>query len=168
LGFFIAFFFAVLVWWLLYKTTLGFEIRTAGLNPHAAKYAGMKVAWTVVLTMVLSGFLAGIGGAIETQGVVGRYQPGFNVGLGFDGITVALLGKTNPIGNIPAALIVGAMKAGSSQMQFSAGVAKEITDVVQALILFFIAADMIVRWIIRTRRVEGEEGISLSSMWGQQ
>ena len=104
---------------------------------------------------------------METQGVVGRYQPGFNAGLGFDGITIALLGKTHPFGVIPAAILVGAMKAGASQMQFSAGVAKEIMDVIQALILFFVAADMIVRKIFRMRD-EGEERIALTTGWGQQ
>ena len=163
----IAILFAAITWWLLWRTTLGFEIRTVGQNPHAAKYAGVKVARTVILTMILSGLLAGIGGSIETQGVVGRYQPGFNAGLGFDGITIALLGKTHPFGVIPAAILVGAMKAGSSQMQFSAGVAKEITDVIQALILFFVAADMIVRKIFRMRD-EGEERIALTTGWGQQ
>ncbi len=166
LGFLLAVLVAILVWWILNKTTLGFEVRTAGMNQRAAKYAGIKVAITIVLTMVISGVLAGIGGAIETQGVVGRYQPGFNVGLGFDGITVALLGKTSPIGNVFAALLIGAMKSGSSQMQFSAGVAAEITNVIQALMLFFIAADMIIRWLIRARD-EGEAGISLSSGWGK-
>ncbi len=165
LGFFLAILVAALVWWVLNKTTLGFDIRTAGMNQRAAKYAGIKVAFTIVITMVLSGLLAGLGGAIETQGVVGRYQPGFNVGLGFDGITVALLGKTHPMGNIFAALLIGAMKAGSSQMQFDAGVAAEITNVIQALMLFFVAADMIVRWIIRVRTEEGE-GVSLSTGWG--
>jgi ABC-type uncharacterized transport system permease subunit len=165
LGFVLALLGAVIVWWVLNKTTLGFEVRTAGLNQRAAKYSGIKVAYTIVLTMVISGMLAGIGGAIETQGVVGRFQPGFNVGLGFDGITVALLGKTSPFGNILAALLIGAMKAGSSRMQFDAGVAAEITSVIQALMLFFIAADMIVRWIIRAREVEGEE-ISLTTGWG--
>jgi simple sugar transport system permease protein len=158
---------AVIIWWLLWYTTKGFEIRTVGLNPNAARYAGIGVAFTVILTMVISGFLAGIGGAIETLGVVGRYQPGFNVGLGFDGITIALLGRTHPFGVIPASILVGAMKAGSSQMQFSAGVAKEITDVIQALILFFVAADMIVRKVFRIKEVE-EEGPALSTGWGQQ
>jgi len=167
LGFIIALLVAVAAWWLLWKTTLGFEIRTVGLNPHAARYAGMKVARTVILTMVLSGVLAGIGGAIETQGVVGRYQPGFNIGLGFDGITIALLGRVHPFGVIPASLLIGAMKAGASQMQFDAGVAKEITDVIQALILFFVAADSIVRWIIRSSAVEEEKPL-LSSGWSQQ
>ena len=165
-GFFLAVLAAVIVWWLLWHTTLGFEIRTVGLSPHAAKYAGMRVAFTVILTMVISGFLAGVGGSIETQGIVGRYQPGFNAGLGFDGITIALLGKTNPFGIIPAALLIGAMKAGASTMQFDAGVAKEITDVIQALMLFFVTADMIIRKLIRARD-EGGEKITLSG-WGQQ
>ncbi len=167
-GFIVAVLAAIGVWWLLWKTTTGFEIRTVGLNQHAARYAGIRVARTVILTMVLSGVLAGLGGAIETQGIVGRYQPGFNVGLGFEGITIALLGKTHPFGVIPAALLVGAMQAGANQMQFRAGVPAEIIDVIQALILFFVAADMIVRWIIRTRQVEGEERVTLSTGWGAQ
>ena len=167
LGFILAIIAAALAWWVLKYTTLGFEIRTVGLNPFAARYAGMKVARTVILSMMLSGLLAGLGGAVETLGVVGRYQPGFNVGLGFDGITVALLGRTSPWGVIPAALLVGAMKAGASQMQFSAGVAKEITDVIQALILFFVAADMIVRWVVRLRAGEAEQPM-LSTGWGSQ
>ncbi len=166
-GFFLAVLAAVIIWWLLWHTTLGFEIRTVGLNPHAAKYAGMRVAFTVILTMVISGLLAGVGGAIETQGIVGRYQPGFNTGLGFDGITIALLGKTHPFGIIPAALLIGAMKAGASTMQFNAGVAKEITDVIQALMLFFVTADMIVRKLIRARLDESGEKVTISG-WGQQ
>jgi ABC-type uncharacterized transport system permease subunit len=167
IGFLLALVAATIIWWLLWHTTIGYEIRTVGLSPHAARYAGMKVARTVVMTMVLSGFLAGIGGSVETLGVVGRYQPGFNVGLGFDGITIALLGRTHPFGVIPAAILVGAMDAGASQMQFDAGVAKEITDVIQALMLFFVAADMVVRWIFRMRPAE-EEQPQLSSGWGQQ
>lgn len=168
IGFLIAVLCAVVVWWLLWRTTTGYEIRTVGLNQSAAKYAGIRVARTVILTMVLSGVLAGIGGAIETQGIVGRYQPGFNVGLGFEGITVALLGKTHPFGVIPAALLVGAMQAGANQMQFRAGVPAEIIDVIQALILFFVAADMIVRWLIRSRRAEDEPQVTLSTGWGAQ
>jgi simple sugar transport system permease protein len=166
-GFLIALVVAALTWWLVWRTTLGYEIRTVGLNPFAADYAGMRVARTVIVTMLLSGLLAGVGGAIETQGVVGRFQPGFNVGLGFDGITIALLARNNPFGVIPAALLVGAMRAGSSQMQFSAGVSPEIIDVVLALLLFFVTADMIIRWLIRTRAV-AEEQVTLSTGWGQQ
>ena len=166
-GFILAFLVAIFTWWLLWRTTLGFEIRTVGTNPSAARYAGMKVARTVILAMACAGLLAGLGGAVETQGVVGRYQPGFNIGLGFDGITIALLGRTHPFGVIPAALLVGAMKAGANQMQFAAGVAKEITDVIQALILFFVAADLIIRWLLRMKAMK-EEGPSLSTSWGKQ
>jgi simple sugar transport system permease protein len=164
-GFFIAVVMAFVTWYLLFHTTLGFEIRTVGLNPNAASYAGIKVARTIVLTMLISGFLAGMGGAIETLGVVGRYQPGFNTGLGFDGITIALLARTHPLGVIPAALLVGAMQAGSSKMQFDANVPSQIIDVIQALILFFVSADMIVRWIIRTR-ADDSGGVTISSGWG--
>lgn len=164
-GFFIAAIMAFATWYLLFRTTLGYEIRTVGLNSNAAHYAGIKVARTIILTMAISGFLAGMGGAIETLGVVGRFQPGFNTGLGFDGITIALLARTHPLGVIPAALLVGAMQAGSSQMQFDADVQSQIIDVIQALILFFVSAEMIVRWIIRTRADEGG-GVTISSSWG--
>lgn len=163
-GFLLACLMAAATWWLLQKTTIGYEIRTVGQNPNAAKYAGIRVARTVILTMVLSGILAGLGGAVETQGIVGRFQPGFNVGLGFDGITIALLGKTNPFGVIPAAILVGAMRAGASQMQFQAGVATEIIDMVQAIILFFVAADMIIRRLLRQRG--GDGGFNFSTSWG--
>jgi simple sugar transport system permease protein len=166
IGFIIAIGGAFFIWWLLERTTLGFEIRTVGANSSAARYAGINVAGIIILTMVISGLLAGLGGAIETTGVDGRFEPGFNVGLGFDGITISLLGKTHPLGNIPAAILIGAMKAGSNTMQFEAGVPKEIVDVIQALMLFFVAADVIVRHILRIKGKE--EKISLTSGWGQQ
>lgn len=166
LGFVVALLASVATWYLLYRTTTGFEIRTVGLNPNAAKYAGIKVSRTIILAMLISGSMAGMGGAIETLGVIGRYQPGFNAGLGFDGITIALLAQTNPLGVVPAALLVGAMQAGSSQMQFDAKVPSQIIDVIQALILFFVSADAIVRWILRSRRTD-EEKVTLSTGWGK-
>jgi general nucleoside transport system permease protein len=167
-GFLIAIVISVIIWFILMKTSLGFEIRTIGLNQFSAKYAGIKVSWMFILAMVISGALAGLGGAVETQGVVYRYQPGFNTGLGFDGITVALLGRTHPLGVIPAALLVGAMQSGSNVMQFEAGVPAEIIDVIQALMLFFVAADIIIRWIISAKVVPGEMRRSLTSGWGKQ
>jgi simple sugar transport system permease protein len=164
-GFLLAVLMAILTWYLLNRTTLGYAIRTTGLNPNAALYAGIKVSSVIVLVMAFSGFLAGMGGAVETLGVVGRYQPGFNVGLGFDGITIALLAKTNPLGVIPAALLIGAMDAGASQMQFNAGVRFEIIDIIQGLILFFVSADVIIRKILGSRAVD-EDKVQLSSGWG--
>ncbi len=166
-GFILAIIAAIIVWWLLFRTTLGYEVRTVGLNSSAAQYAGIHVSRMIILTMMISGFLAGLGGAVETQGINGRFQPGFNTGLGFDGITVALLGKTSPFGVIPAALLLGAMRAGSSQMQFSAGVATEITDVITAFILFFVAADVIVKKLLRQRTTD-DERVMLSSGWSGQ
>jgi simple sugar transport system permease protein len=166
LGFGIAVLVAVVIWWLFSRTTIGFEIRTAGLNANAASYAGMSVSRILLFTMGFSGVLAGLGGAVETQGVMYRYQPGFNVGLGFDGITVALLGRTHPFGVLAAALLVGAMKSGANQMQFAAGVAKEIIDVILALILFFVAADILVRRMIRSRI--GGKKLTLTTAWGKQ
>lgn len=163
-GFILAVITAAIVWWILYRTTLGYEIRTVGLNSSAAQYAGIRVAKIVILSMMISGLLAGLGGAVETQGINGRFQPGFNTGLGFDGITVALLGKTSPFGAIPAALLLGAMRAGSSQMQFSAGVATEITDVITAVILFFVTADVIVKALIRQRGTDDTQ-VTLSTGW---
>ena len=163
IGFLLAIGAAFVLWWLLERTTLGFEIRMVGSNSHAAKYAGIRVALILVLTMFLAGLFAGLGGAVETTGVDKRYEPGFNIGLGFDGITISLLGNMHPLGTIPAAVLVGAMKAGANTMQFQAGVPKEIIDVIQSLMLFFVAADMIVRYILRIRK-DGSE-VSLSSGW---
>ena len=164
-GFLMAVLMAILTWYLLYRTTWGFAIRTTGLNANAALYAGIQVGQIIVLAMAFSGFLAGMGGAIETLGIVGRYQPGFNVGLGFDGITIALLAKTNPLGTIPAALLIGAMDAGASQMQFDAGVRFQIIDIIEGLILFFVSADLIARKLLPAQLVD-EEKVTLSTGWG--
>lgn len=158
LGILLAVLAAFAVWWLIWRTTIGFELRTVGQNASAAKYAGISVRRMMVLAMVASGFLAGLGGAVETLGVVGRFQPGFNVGLGFQAITIALLARTNPIAVIPASLLIGLMQAGAGRMQFNSGVASEIIDVIQALILFFVAAESIIRWVLRLRAEEGERG----------
>jgi simple sugar transport system permease protein len=165
LGIVLAVLVAILVWWLIGRTTLGFELRTVGQNPSAAKYAGMSVPRVTVLALVASGFLAGLGGAVETLGVVGRFQPGFNSGLGFTAITIALLARTHALGVIPAALLIGTMLAGASRMQFDSGVSPEIIDVVQALILFFVAADVLIRRLLRMRAA-GDK-VTLSSGWGQ-
>jgi simple sugar transport system permease protein len=165
LGVVLAVLVAIAVWWLIGRSTFGFELRTVGQNPNAAAYAGMSVRRVTILAMVVSGLLAGLGGAVETLGVVGRFQPGFNVGLGFTAITIALLARTHPLGVIPAALLIGAMQAGASRMQFDSGVSPEIIDVVQALILFFVAADVVIRRVLRLRA--SREKVTLSSGWGQ-
>jgi simple sugar transport system permease protein len=165
-GFIVAVLAAVACWWILGRSTLGFEINTVGANAKAATYAGISVTRIIVLTMGISAFLAGLGGAIQTLGVNGRFEPGFNTGLGFDGITIALLARTNPLAVIPAALLIGAMDAGSTLMQARTDVEPEIIGVIQALILFFVAAPSVVRWIIRIRGDEDEAEFDLATGWG--
>ena len=128
------------VWWLLYRSTLGFAIRTVGLNPNAARYAGIGVGRTIVVTMALSGALAGLAGAIEVVGLNYYHTPGFSVGYGFDSIAVALLGKGHPIGVVPAALLFGALRAGASRMQFVSQIPIDVISIIQALVLVFVAA----------------------------
>jgi len=166
-GFFVALLCAGGVWFLVKRTTTGFAISTIGANKHAATYGGISVARITVLTMAISGGLAGLGGAVETQGVVGRYEPGFNSGLGFDGITVALLARTEPLAAIPAALLLGIMRAGGTNMAFKAGVEQEIVDVILAIILLLVAAPIVVRWILRLdRNTTSSDSVRLSSGWG--
>ena len=165
LGFAIAVGVALAVWFALYKTSAGFALRAVGHNRNAASAAGISVARMVVVAMFISGLLAALGGAIETLGVVGRYQPGFNANLGFDGITIALLARTHPVGVVPAALLIGAMQAGANDMQFHSDVAPEIIDIISALILFFVAAPIIIRFLLG-RRAEAEHSLEFGGTWG--
>lgn len=163
-GFIFALAVAGIVWWLLWKTTLGFEIRTVGTNPDAAKYAGINVKRTIILTMAISGLLAGMAGAIEVTGLNYRHELNFALGYGFDSIAIALLGKTHPLGVVIAAILFGAMKSGGTRMQFMAQIPVDIISVIQALILLFVAADAIIRFIYRIR--VREERVTLTRGWG--
>ena len=163
-GFVLALLVAVFIWWLLWKTTLGFEIRTVGANPDAAKYAGINVKRTIVITMAISGALAGLAGAIEVTALNYRHELGFSSGYGFDAIAIALLGKTNPYGVILAAILFGAMRNGATRMQFLTQIPTDIISVIQALILLFVAADAIIRFIYHIRA--REEQVVLTRGWG--
>lgn len=154
--------------WLLERTTLGFEIRTVGANPNAARYAGIPPLVIVPLTMALSGLLGGLAGAVQLLGVIGFYASGISASVGFDSIAVALLGRSNPIGILFAALLFGAFRAGAPLMQITTRVPIEIIDIIQALIILFLAADMIVRRVFRIRvagpEIEGAATVTRS--WG--
>lgn len=146
-GILIALVAVVLVYWLLFRTTLGFEFRASGLNPDAARYAGMKAGVIIVVTMAIAGALAGLAGANQVLGLFGRASPGFSGGIGFDGIAVALLGRSHPVGVLLAGLLFGALEAGGRQMQVSAGVSLDLIGIIQALIIVFIAAPLLVQHI---------------------
>ncbi len=157
---------ALLIWWIIYKTIIGFEIRTVGQNMKAAQYAGMRVKWSIVLAMSIAGALAGLAGAIETLGLNHKFAPEFGGAVGFDGITVALLGQTHPFGVVLAAILFAALDSGAAQMQFNSGVAADIIQVIQAVILAFVAAPTIIRELYRlpskSKEAEGAPKIS----WG--
>jgi simple sugar transport system permease protein len=156
-----------LVWWFLYRTTLGFELRTVGANPSAAKYAGMSVTRNLVLAMAFSGGLAGLAGAGEVLGVQRNLPPAFFAGVGFDSIAIALLAKTNPIAMIPAAFLWGGLLNGAGLMQIRADISIDLVKIIQALIVMFVAADQIVRAIWRIRARRREEEVVFSRGWGR-
>lgn len=106
---------AGLVWWLLWKTTRGFEIRTVGLNPDAARYAGVNVGRTLILTMALSGMLARLAGAIEVTALNYRHELSFACGYGLDAIAGPCSGRTHPVGVVLAAILFGAMRNGATR-----------------------------------------------------
>lgn len=166
LGFFLALLVAWFVYWLLFKTTWGFNLRTVGANPNAAKYAGIPVTRYMVLGMTLSGALAGLAGTNEVLGLNHNLALAFSSGYGFDSIALALLGNNHPIGVVVAALLFGSMRNGATRMQVAAGIPIDIISILQAVILIFIAAPAIIRTIYRLREREGEGGVRMVSGWG--
>lgn len=163
-GFILALVVAFLVWFIIWKTTLGFEIRTVGSNPDAAKYAGINVKRTIVLTMALSGLLAGLAGTIEVTALNYRHELGFSMGYGFDAIAIALLGKSHPLGVVIASILFAAMRNGATRMQFLTRIPVDVISVIQALILLFVAADAIIRYIYRIKS-RGER-VVVTRGWG--
>jgi len=135
------------VYWILFRSKIGFEFRASGESPDAARYAGMKSGLVIVAAMGTAGALAGLAGANQVLGVLDRASPGFSAGIGFDAIAVALLGRSHPVGVLPAGLLFGALEAGGRQMQVDAGVSIDLIGIIQALIIVFIAAPLLVRAI---------------------
>src|SRR5512139_627974 len=160
----LAFIVAFLIWFLLWKMTVGFEIRTVGTSSGAARYAGINVGRTIILTMFLSGALAGLAGAIEVTGLNYRHELSFALGYGFDAIAIALLGRTHPFGVVLAAILFGAMRSGATRMQFLTQIPVDIISVVQSLILLFVAADEIIRYMYRIRAPKEE--VIMTRGWG--
>lgn len=157
-GFFIALAMAVLVYILLFKTTWGFQLRTVGLNPNAARYSGMSIVKSTVIAMSLSGALAGLAGAVEVLGVNRNLGVAFSSGYGFDSIALALLGNSHPVGVVLASLLFGFLRNGALRMQLAAGIPIDIISIMQAAILAFIAAPGIIRTIYRLKEPKEEIG----------
>lgn len=149
---FIAIFCAFLVFWMLWKTTIGYELRAVGLNPHGAEYGGISIKKSIILSMALSGAIAGIGGATQVAGIFHQSQDLMSFpGFGFDGIAVALLAKSNPVACIASAVLFGALNSSSKMLQIN-GIPKEIVYLIQSIIIIFVATDYILKYFSEKKR----------------
>ena len=148
-GFIIAIIGVFVMWFILEKTTLGYELKSVGFNRNASEYAGMNVKKNIVLSMVISGAFAGLAGAMEALGTFGNIasMSSFS-GIGFDGIAVALLGANQPVGVFFAAVLFGSLKNGGINMPNEAGVPNEIVSIVIALIILFAASGYVIRLLL--------------------
>jgi len=155
ISFFIAIAAAILVYYILWKTNLGYEIRAVGYSPLAAEYGGISVAKNIVLAMVISGALAGLVATNEVMGFKYRWRQELFTGYGFNGIAVALLGKNHPLGVVLAAILFGVLNYGGAIVNIFTGgrIPRELIMVLQAVIVIFVVvSDEIVKRIIRKRR----------------
>jgi len=166
IGFLLALAAVWVAWWLMYRTTIGFEFRAVGFSPSGARYGGMNVAWIYVAVMAVCGALAGIAGANQVLGLEPyRGISNFAGSVGFDAIALALLGRSHPIGVLFAGLLFGALRAGGREMQGAAGIPIDLVLVLQALIIVMIAAPALVRAIYRIKTPDQELETSISAGW---
>ena len=159
-GIFIALAAALFVWWLLTKTTIGFKFRAVGANAQAAKTAGISVPFVITSTMMICGARAGLGGAVQVLGSEYALNTDIAGSFGFDAITVALLGRAQPLGTVFAALLFGALQAGGRTMQSNTGVPLDIVQVTQALIVLFIAAPAFVRYVFKIKKMKSSAALT--------
>ncbi|MCO4484165.1 putative sugar ABC transporter, permease protein,putative [Streptococcus infantarius subsp. infantarius] len=153
IGIFIALFAVFIVWFLMRKTTLGYEITSVGINPHAAEYAGMSAKHLIVVSMIISGALAGLGGTVEGLGTFGNvYSQTSSLSIGWDGMAVSLLAVNTALGIPFASFLYAVLSIGKTGM---IGIPSEIIDVVSAFIIFFVGADYLIRQFIKTKKEEG-------------
>ena len=151
LGIFIALGVTWFVWWLITRSTLGFKFRAVGANSNAARTAGISVPFVTTATMFISGGLAGLGGAVHLIGTEFALTAEVAGSIGFDAITVALLGQATPLGTLLGALLFGALQTGSRTLLSNTGTPSEIVQVIQALIVLFIATPMLLKRVFRLK-----------------
>lgn len=156
-GIVVAIIVAIFMWFLLEKTTTGYELKSVGFSRDASSYAGMNVSKNVILSMTISGAFAGIAGSMEGLGTFQNMtvMSAFT-GTGFDGIAVALLGANNAFGIILAGLLFGGFETAAPQMNFNANVPSELVEIIIALIIFFVASSYLIRWIFSRLSKEGK------------
>ncbi|WP_058486410.1 ABC transporter permease [Defluviitalea phaphyphila] len=164
LGLFLSIIAVIIIWWILEKTTFGYELKAVGFNPNSAEYAGMKVNRNIVFSMMISGTLAGLAGAVYYLGYTNNIKIGELPTQGFDGIAVALLGLNNPIGIVFSSFLFGFMNAGKLFMSASTEVPKELIEIIIAVIIFFAAANLMIKGFLSKinkviYRKEGEKNV---------
>jgi simple sugar transport system permease protein len=142
---------AFLAYLILWKTKQGYELRAVGLNPQAAEYGGINVSRNTIIAMAISGALAGLAGTEQILGLHQKFIVRFSADLGFMGVAVALLGKNHPVGVIFAAILFGALQTGSAAMDRLTSVPRELITIIQALIIFFVAAEYLIRRMLRMK-----------------
>jgi simple sugar transport system permease protein len=140
-GLFLAIAVAIFLYWLLHRTSLGYDIRMTGLNPSFAEYAGVDVPRTMIRAMLISGAIGGLAGAVQVMGILYRFIDGFSPGYGFDGIMVSLLARNHPLGILLAGLFYGALQTGAAYMDRTTAVPKELLTSLVAVIIFFVTAE---------------------------
>jgi general nucleoside transport system permease protein len=166
IGLLIALAAALFIGWLMYRTTIGFQFRTVGANSHAAHYAGMNVTLLYVGVMATSGALAGLAGANQIMALPPyQAQTNFSAGIGFDAIALALLGRSRPAGVVWAGLLFGALTAGGREMQGAERIPIDLVEIIQGLIIVFIAAPALVRAIWRAKADADERSEQITSGW---
>ena len=160
MGIFISILATVLVWWLLNRSTLGFKFRAVGANANAAKSAGISISSVTTITMFICGGLAGLGGAVHVLGTEYPLTAGVAGSFGFDAITVALLGQATPIGTVFGAFLFGALQTGGRTLQANTGTPLDIVQIIQALIVLFIAAPALMKGIFRIKKSINQSSMS--------
>lgn len=156
---------AAVVWWLLNRSVLGYRFRAVGANPHAARTFGINVDTQYFLVMAIAGSLAGLAGAMQVLGTERALTLGIAGGIGFDAITVALLGRGSPVGTVLAGILFGGLRAGGVIMQARTGTPIDIVLVVQSLIVLFVAAPPLIRKVFRLK-LSGASSMQISKGWG--
>lgn len=146
-GIFIAILAVAFLWWIYHKTRFGYEVTAAGLNKKAAETGGIRINRKVALAMFISGGLAAMGGAVETMGVHGFYIANMSAGYGYDGLTISIMGAGSPVGSTIAAVLFGALRAGSSNMNRTTNIPGEFITILQALVILFVSTPHLISFI---------------------
>ena len=156
-GLFVALAFAVFVWWFLSRTTAGYNMRAIAENPYAAQAGGVNIERANLITMLISGALAGMGGVVEVLGVHGYFITNMTSGYGFDGVAIAVMGSNTPLGTVLSALIFGALRAGSTSMNRMTSIPGEYIMVLQALVILFVSTPGIIRMFLKQKKLKQQK-----------